>query len=240
MPQVTTYALWLSEIARLTQTSPSDPGLLALLPGATDYAELRCYRDLQLQRNVTRDSSTTLTANSPNFTAPSAFIVVQSLNFITPVATQPDAGTRNPVRIVNKEFLDVIWPTRAPQATPNNVPKYAAPITDLTFVFAPTPDAAYVVEVIGTERPAPLTAANPSTVLTTLVPDLFVAASMIFLSGWQRNFSSAGDEPSMAVNWEQQYKVLLDGCKGEELMKAFASAGWTAQQPVPGAMAPRG
>lgn len=235
-----TYPTYIAELAKLAQTSPSEPNFVALLPGTIDYAELRIQRDLQLARTVTRDSSTTVTANSPNYTAPSAFIVVQGLNLITPVATQPDAGTRTSLRVVSLDFLDVVWPTRAVQASPDNVPIYAAPVTDLTFVLAPTPDAAYVMEVVGTQRITPLSAAAPTNFLISSMPDLYIAASMVFIAGFQRNWSASGDDPSMAVNWENTYQKTIAGCDKEELMKRYQSQGWTAQEPVTVAAQPRG
>lgn len=245
MPLVTTYHLWLQEIARITQTSPSDPSLLAVVPGCIDYAELRIYRDLQLARNISTNATTTLTANSPNWTAPLSsglptFIIVQEVAFITPVATQPDAGTRNPLRWTSKDLLDIIWPTRATQAAPYNVPQWIAPVTDQTFIVVPTPDAAYVAEVTGSVRPAPLTAQNPTTVLLQLMPDLFIAACMVFLSGWQKNFSSSGDDPNMAVNWESEYSTIIKGPMVEEAMKKMQSAGWTPYAPAPVATPTRG
>jgi len=33
---------------------------------------------------------------------------------------------------------------------------------------------------------------------------------MVFLTGWQKNFSATSDNPAQAVNWESQYRVLAE------------------------------
>jgi hypothetical protein len=92
----------------------------------------------------------------------------------------------------------------------------------------PCPDQAYNVEVYGTYRPATLSATNPNTPLTVLLPDLFLAASMIFMSGYQKNFGAQADDPKMAASWESQYEKLMMGATSEEFRKKFQSSTWTS------------
>jgi hypothetical protein len=57
-------------------------------------------------------------------------------------------------------------------------------------------------------------------------------ASMIFVSGYQRNFGRASDDPAMAQSYEAQYQTLLKGATVEEARKKFESSGWTSQSPA--------
>ena len=80
---------------------------------------------------------------------------------------------------------------------------------------------------------------NNSTFISTYLPDVFIAASMIYVGGYQRNFSTTGADPQMPINWEQQYQALLKGAAVEEYRKKFQSAAWGSQSPSPIATPPR-
>ena len=163
-----------------------------MLPNMIDDAELRLYRALNLLDETVRDSSATFTLSSRNFTLPSTngtFINVDQFNVITPAGTSSaDAGTRNPMTAGSKEMIDALWPS----VTGSTVPVYFAPIGQDTFIVAPFPDQTYNVEVVGAVRPTPLYTSQTTSPLTVFFPDLFVAASMVFATGYQRNFGRLG------------------------------------------------
>jgi hypothetical protein len=96
-------------------------------------------------------------------------------------------------------------------------------LSDQTIIFGPWPDKAYVVEVVGTIRPAPLSPTNTSTFLTNWLPDLFIAASMIFVTGYQRDFGAQSDDPNAAKSWDNEYSKLLASAGAEEMRKKFAN-----------------
>ena len=79
-----------------------------------------------------------------------------------------------------------------------------------------------------------------ATFLSTYLPDLFLMASLIYISGYQRNFSATGNDPQMPVNYEQQYQTLLKGAMGEEARKGYEGAGWTSQPAATTATPSRG
>src|SRR5262249_51920914 len=116
---------------------------------------------------------------------------------------------------VSKEYINFTWPADTPLTTPS-IPTMFAMLTDQTIITAPPPDQPYGVEVVGTVRPLALSAANTSTLLTTFLPDVFLAASMIFASGFQKNFGSQSDNPQMAQSWETQYQSLKSSAQVEE------------------------
>ena len=62
---------------------------------------------------------------------------------------------------------------------------------------------------------------NTSTQLTNFFPDLFIAASMIFATGYQRDFGAQSDNPAQGQSWENQYDLLIKSALTEEARKKF-------------------
>lgn len=230
-----TYATFTTTLANMIVVSVNDPNFVTALPAIIDDAEQRLYRELDLLS--TRVTATgQLTPSSRAFTLPTPnggngnFVVVEQFNVITPAsATNPELGTRNPLDPASKEYLDAVWPSAA-GAT---VPSLFAPISQQSWIVGAWPDAAYTVEVVGTIRPAPLSASNQSTFLSTYLPDVYLAAALVMSAGYQLNFSAAGDNPQAGVTWETHLKTLLDSAKVEEIRKKFGSEGWTSKEPDP-------
>lgn len=204
-----------------------------IMPECIDYAEQRCYRELDLLNTVVRDSSATLTIGTRNLTLPTTlgrFVVTNGINIITPSSTtNPDNGTRNPLTPTSRDVLDALWPSTVGASVPN----LYAMITDQQLIVGPSPDAAYTVEVAGTIRPNPLSASNTTTYLSLYLPDLLVAASMVFMSGYMRNFGAQADDPQMGASWESQTKILMASANTEEQRKRYASGAWGSLSPTP-------
>jgi hypothetical protein len=74
---------------------------------------------------------------------------------------------------------------------------------------------------------------NPVTFLTQYLPDLLVAAGMIFASGYMRDFGSQSDNPQQSNSWESQYQTLFKSANLLELRKKFAGPGWTSLSSLP-------
>lgn len=228
-----TYATWLAAVADAIVIDQADPNFTTIIPSCIDYAEQRIYRELDLLDTVVRDSSATLTIGTRNFTLPTSlgrFVVTNGINVITPAGTTtPDSGTRVQLVPVSRDFLDMAWPSVVGAATPS---MYAM-ITDQQIIVGPAPDAAYTVEVIGTIRPNPLSASNTMTYLTQYLPDLWFAATMVFLTGYQQNFGAQADNPQMAVSWSSTYDKLISSANIEEQRKRYASGAWGSLSPTP-------
>ena len=101
------------------------------------------------------------------------------------------------------------------------MPKYFAAMNQGQMIVGPFPDAAYNVEVVGSQRFTPLYVSQTTSPLSVFFPDLLIAASMIFATGFQRNFGASSDDPQMAGSWESHYQKLLNGAETEELRKKF-------------------
>lgn len=226
------YADYVTTIANLLVVETADPAFVAILPEIIDSAEQRIYRELDILNTVVRQTGT-VTANNRTFNLPTSsgrFVVTNGINIITPAAqTNPDQGTRNQVVPISRDYVDNVWPG----TTGAGVPEVYAMITDQQVIFGPAPDQTYTAEVIGTIRPTPLSAANTTTYLTLYLPDLFIAASMIFGAAWQKNFGAQADDPKMSSSWQGEYDRLFKTANVEEQRKRYASGAWGSLQPTP-------
>jgi hypothetical protein len=236
-----TYATYVTQIATLAVVPESDAAFVTILPQMITYAENRMYRDLDFLSTVTTNNTYTTTAGTPfaSFTL-ADFITLQQINVITPAGeTVPNSGTRNPLLPATKEFLNLVYPSSSSAALPEYFAMFTQD-TDNVVLFGPWPDDTYTLELVGTYRPASLSSVNTTTFISTYLPDLLIMASMIYVSGYQRNFGRANDDPQMAVTYESQYKALLQGATVEEARKKFQSSAWTSMSPATVASPTRG
>lgn len=225
-----TYSDYVTQIATLAVVSPTDTNFLTILPMAITYSENRIYRDLDLLATVLTNSTKAFTANNRSVTVSIAdFVTLQQVNVITPYGTtNPELGTRNPLLPATKEYLDNVWPNSSGATIPANF----AMLNQSNFIVGPWPDQAYQIEIVGTFRPASLSVSNTSTVLSLYWPDLLIMASMIYVSGYQRNFGRLNDDPQMAITYESQYQALLKSAVVEEGRKKFSAAAWSSMSPA--------
>lgn len=241
------YADIVTSLAGLLPIPADDADFLAILPSAFAYADGRIYRELDMLAANVRDSSTSTVSFNRNFNIPTTlgtFLIVDGINVVTPASAAADAGTRNPLIPVSRDFLDLAWPSTSGAG----VPQYFAYISQNTslspaqtqVIFGPWPDAAYYVEVIGKIQPAVLSASNTETYLTANLPDLYIAACMVFMTGWQHNFGSQADDPRSAMSWEKQYMELRDSAGTWEARKRWSGASWTSKPVEPTAVPQRG
>lgn len=214
-----TYSEFVTAVATQMATDSSDPSFIVIIPRMIDYAEGRIYRDIEPLNEIVRDASGALSANSRDFTLPTAsgiFRVVQSINLITPAGTAPNSGTRNPLLLVSRDVVDTLWPAAA---SSTGVPQVYAHIDGSSIIVGPSSNGAYKLEVIGVIRPAPLSESNTSTYLSSEYPEFFFAAAMVFASGYQKNFGAQADDPKMAQSWEGQYQLLKGPTLAQELRR---------------------
>ena len=233
-----TYSQYVTQIATMAVVEPTDPAFVTILPQMITYAENRMYRELDFLFTSIANTSFSCVAGSRTITVPpGTFVVPEQINVITPAGTtNPDLGTRVPLLPVTKEYLDAVYGS----GLYTGVPKYFCPFGDFTFLVGPYPDTTYRVEIVGTIRPDSLSVSNPTTFISLYLPDLMVMASMIYVSGYQRNFGRANDDPQMAITYESQYQGLLKAAMLEENRKKFEAAAWSSQSPSASATPTRG
>lgn len=230
-----------------------------IYPRAIEYAEQRIYRELDLLFTRVTDNGAATPATRA-FTLPTNkgnFVVLEQVSVTVGTVRQP------PLLPVSKDALDQLWPddlafeylvTDQGQlvltdngqpiivgagSNDTSIPLVWCQVDQETILLGPPPDLAYIITCFGTQRPAPLSAINTSTFLTQFLPDLFLAASMVFWAGYQRDFGSQSDDPKMAQSWETQYGLLMKSGAVEEARKKWQGPGWSSRLPSPIASPPQ-
>lgn len=213
-----------------TSANPTNvPAFNQIIPRAIEYTELRMQRDLDFIA-TTATANGTMTANSRTITLPipsqGPFVVVSE---IIPIVA---GDKQQPLEPISRAMLDYFWPSETSPGA-NIVPVQWTPNDQLTAIVGPAPDQNYGFQVVGTIRFAPLSSTNPNNFLTQYLPDLYLAASLVFLSGYQRDFGSMSDDPAKAQSWESQYQLLLGSAVVEEARKRYADMYPHASDPAP-------
>jgi hypothetical protein len=76
--------------------------------------------------------------------------------------------------------------------------------------------------------------ADIGTFVSTQLPDLFLAAEMISVSAYQRNFGTMVEDPAQAISWSGEYERLKSSALVEEFRKKFQMDGGNRlRMPVP-------
>ena len=220
-----TYNTYVTQIATMAVVPVSDPNFQIIIPSMIDYAELRMQRDLDFL-NTSGTGTYTGTAGSYNLQLSEGypFVVMENVG-----VTDPATNYVMQLTPVTKEFIYAVYP----QGSTQGLPQYFAPFNDNLMLVAPIPNQAYTFSVVGTQRFPTLSSTNTTTFISEYLPDVFIMASMVYISAYQRNFTSAAsNDPQMAVTYESQYQALLKGAMVEEARKKFEASGWTSQGPA--------
>ena len=229
------YNTYVQQIATMAVIPTTDTNFQIILPQMISYAELRMQRDLDFLSTQISNSSYSFTSGNNTLTIPtSAFVVVQTFEVI-------DGSTNSsPLLPVGKEYIQNVYGTGSTQGLPQYFAVYGGDsattgLTSQNMIVGPIPDSNYSVRLTGTIRSAPLSATNTTTYISVYLPDMFIMASMIYISAYQRNFGRQSDDPQMAQSYEGQYQALLRSALIEENRKKFEAAAWTSYSPAPAA-----
>lgn len=202
-------------IANPALAAPSaDPAYNLIYPRAIDYTENRLQRDLDFLQTIATDDTGNMTAGNRTLALPvdlGTFIVTTE---ITPIVSG-QRGT--PLLPMSRQSLDYAFPASQAQG----LPLYWAPGNQATVIVGPAPDQNYGFEAVGTVRFTQLSATNTSNFLTLQLPDLYVAATCVFMAGYQRDFGAQSENPQLSLSWEATYQSLLKSATVEEARKKF-------------------
>lgn len=226
----------------------TDNNFALVLPRAFEYADNRIYREMNFLTTIVSTVGTAFTAGDGRLSVPTQFTDIQYMNVVTPGVTSGDAGTRSPMERVSPEFMDLTWPTASATSGSPSVPsKYAmygltsgfSSTGAFTIRVSPAPSTAYVAEFIGPVRPDVLSKTNPNTILTTRYPDLFIAACMVYLMAYQRDWGAQSSDPQKAISWESSYTSLRESIMVEAERQKSQGPGWGTHTPSVVANQPR-
>jgi len=229
------YNSYVQQIATMAVVPTTDTNYQIILPQMISYAELRMQRDLDFLSTQISNSSYSLTASSSTLTIPtSAFVVMETFEVID------GSGNSAPLLPVTKEFIQNVYGTGSSTGLPQYFAVYGGDsattgLTSQNMIIGPIPDLNYSIRLTGTVRSAPLSATNTQTYISVYLPDMFIMASMIYISAYQRNFGRMNDDPQMAQSYEGQYQALKASALIEENRKKFEAAAWSSYSPAPAA-----
>lgn len=204
-----TYAEFIAAIQNLfgiDVTETVDANFNTIMPTAIAFAEGRCQRDLQ-PISALAVQTATLPAGTDRFTVAADFLAPRQLVRTTGLL-------RDPLTMRDTRFLDIYAPDTAVRGTV----KYWAPHSDTVLRVAPVPLTDTDVELQYLSKPATLSVTNPTTWLSLWAPDLLVAATMVFLAGYSKNYGGGSDAQQQPY-WEGQYQSHLAGLKLSEIQK---------------------
>lgn len=222
------YNGFVTALASNIVISTTNADFVVQLPNFINQAELRIYRDLDLLSTVFRDPTGIVPFNQRSITLPTTFgkfVVVEGANLYVGSVR---SGSLIPV---SRDYLDALYPSETAILT-TSTPVVFARDTDTTILIGPTAGASSGVtgvEIVGTVRPATLSAVNTTTFISQYLPDLFMASAMVFAAGWMKNYGAQSDDPRQALSWDTVYNELMPNAKTEENRKRFASGSWTAK-----------
>lgn len=227
-----------------------DSNFQKVVPAMFRYADGRIYREINfLATDVTSEVMLTpggrdyaLPRNV--LTVRSLAILTPRDPLNAPIETTPNKRRHFPER-VSPEALNMFWPQanlrmgvprkyavvgfrRAPEQLPSPEPPTTQPLPPvyvpekfvLSLLFMPAPDRAYMAEIYGGVEPEILSDQNPETLLSRYYAELLIAACMVYMTGYQRDYGAASDDPQRAMSWEAQYKSLRDGVMTEEVIRS--------------------
>ena len=231
------YNEYVSTMRTMLVVPDNDANFTAILPSMIQYATDRISRELDLI-NLVGSEVVPLTPNARSVAIPTVMNIIQSANVVTPLVVSIEEGTRHPLQRVSVEFLNYAWP-QAGQTDGFGYPKYYAVLNTETALIAPAATEAYKLEFVGTRHVTYISDANPSSYISETMPDLLVAASMVFGAGYQRDFGAQSDDPKLAQSWEAQYQVLIASETVSEARRKAQSVSWQAYSPAKLATPPR-
>jgi hypothetical protein len=124
------------------------------------------------------------------------------------VATGVGFGTIKPVFLRTKEYIQTYWPTPATA----NIPKFYGDFDENTWIFGPTPAAAYPVQYVVDQAPTPLSDAVQTNAYTQKAPTVLQAAAFLEIEVFLQN---AG---KIAMRTED-LKMAATALEGEKAMQ---------------------
>ena len=207
---MTTYAELTQQILDYTET---DVNVLTstITNDIIEHAESRIFRNVDLDV-FKKYKTAALTSGDPFVAMPGA--TPQTFAFIRYVQIFSAGGSlggltdNERVTLIKKDssFINEYLPSRAT----TGIPKYYANWDNDTILLAPTPNAAYTVELAYNAQPTGLSSSTTTTWISTNAPEMLLYACLVEAFKFLKN-------PQMTQMYEQYYKEALTPFAGEQM-----------------------
>lgn len=204
MPAQMTFTSLQQDVRRyLERGSVTDPIVYDQLPRLITLAERRIARELKIQGFQTV-VNTTLQAGLAVYPKPDRWRDTISMN----VGTGANYNTHSPVFTRSYEYVRSYWPNE----TETGTPIFYADYNYSNWIFAPTPDADYPLEVLYYELPPLLDETNQTNWLTEFAPNILLYGVLVEATPFVK------DDERVQL-WQSYYDRALAAINGEDLQK---------------------
>ena len=180
-----------------------DTTVAAMLPQIINTAERRMARELKIQGFINAVNSTMVT-DQRAYAKPDRWRETVSIS----IGTGTGNNTRKYLREMSYEAAGTYWTSMTTGAEP----RYYADYDYENWLIAPTPNAAYPMEVLYWQLPPLLDDTNTTNWLTDYAPNALLHGCLVELFGFLRN---AEDQ----ARWKVEYDRDMGALVGEDLQK---------------------
>ena len=208
---MTTYSELVTQIREYTETD-SNVFTTVIVNDFIEHAELRIFRDVDL--DVFRKYQTaTLTSGDPFISMPGAtptdFEFARYITIFSPSGSLGGLTDNERVYLQKKDTSFIS--EYAPNRTSTSIPKYYANWDNDTIILAPTPNAAYTIELAYNALPTGLSSSNTTTWVSTNAPQMLLYACLV------EAFKFLKGPDNMLQIYEQYYQQALQPFAGEQM-----------------------
>lgn len=204
MPASMTFTSLQSDIRNyLERGGATDPIVFEQIPRLITLAERRIARELKIQgfQNVV---TMTMQTGVAVYVKPDRWRDTISINY----GSGTGNNTRNPIFARSYEYIRSYWPNETQTAAP----LFYADYNYNYWIFGPTPDAAYPVEILYYELPPLLDNTNQTNWLSEYAPNLLLYGSLVEATPFVK------DDQRVQL-WQSYYDRALAALNGEDLQK---------------------
>jgi hypothetical protein len=204
MPAAMTFTTLQSDVRRyLERGGITDPIVYEQIPRLITLAERRIARELKIQGFQTV-VNTTMQTNVAVYAKPDRWRDTISIN----IGTGPSNNNHTPVFPRAYEYIRSYWPNE----TETDQPEFYADYDYQHWIFAPTPDAAYPMEVLYYELPPLLDDVNQTNWLTEFAPNVLLYGVLVEATPFIK------DDQRVQL-WQGYYDRAISALNGEDLQK---------------------
>ena len=208
---MTTYSELVTQIRDYTETD-SNVFTTVIVNDFIEHAELKIFRDIDL--DVFRKYQTAALTSGDAFVGmpgatPTSFSFIRSVNIFSPSGSLGGLtdGERRYLEKKDTTFMSEYFPNR----TSTGIPKYYANWDNDTIILAPTPNAAYTIELAYNALPTGLSSSNTTTWVSTNVPQMLLYACLV------EAFKFLKGPDNMLQTYERYYQQALQPFAGEQM-----------------------
>lgn len=177
----------------------SDAAVVAAIPTFITLCEFEIAQEIKTLGQLTV-ADFTLTPSNPVVAKPARWRKTVSM-------TAKVAGEAKPILVRKLEYLRNYWPDE----TKTDVPQYYADTDYEHWYFAPTPSAAFDVQVLYYERISPLSSTNQTNWLTQNAPNAMLYGTLLQAMPFLKNDSRA--------IFQQKYTEAINALKTEDSLR---------------------